>query len=96
MAAVETALLLFWQQGYEGTSLAQLRSAMQISSVSFYAAFESKESLFEQVMARYVAGPGRVTDVVGNVDLPGREAIARLLHGSIERQATPLIRYGAS
>ncbi len=69
---------------------------MKISSASVYAAFGSKESLFERVLARYASGPGRVTDVVGDVDLRGSEAVELLLHGSIAMQLTPLIREGAS
>ncbi|GAA4668103.1 TetR/AcrR family transcriptional regulator [Frondihabitans cladoniiphilus] len=87
--AIDRALTLFWEQGYAGTSLAQLRSTLGISSASFYAAFGSKESLFEMVLARYIRGPGSVTDVVGDPDLTGREAVSRLLHGSIAMQTDP-------
>ena len=44
--AVDTALALFWEHGYEGTSLSRLRDAMGVSSASFYSAFGSKEQLF--------------------------------------------------
>jgi AcrR family transcriptional regulator len=88
-AAIDGALMLFWEQGYAGTSLAQLRAALGISSASFYAAFGSKEALFERVIERYIEGPGSVTNIVGDVDLPGREAVARLLHGSIAMQTDP-------
>lgn len=87
--AVDAALALFWEQGYEGTSLSQLRSALGISSASFYAAFGSKEALFERALERYVAGPGSVTDIVGEVALPGREAVARMLHDSVAMQTDP-------
>lgn len=47
--AVAAAMLLFWEYGYESTSLAQLRAGMgNISAASFYAAFESKEALFRE------------------------------------------------
>lgn len=85
-AAVAAALPLFWQQGYEGTSLAQLRTVMGISSASFYSAFKSKEALFKRVIERYIAGPGSVTNVVGDVNLGGRDAVAQLLHNSIAMQ----------
>ena len=42
-AALDTAMHLFWEHGYEGASLLTLRQAMgDISSASFYAAFGSK------------------------------------------------------
>lgn len=88
-AAVDAAMLLFWQHGYEGTSLAELRAAMGISSASFYAAFESKAALFERALQRYITSWGAVTDVVGDEALPEREAVARLLHDSVEMQTAP-------
>ncbi|MCA1186990.1 MULTISPECIES: TetR/AcrR family transcriptional regulator [unclassified Saccharopolyspora] len=88
-AAVDAAMLLFWEQGYEGTSLADLRAAMRISSASFYAAFESKAALFERALKRYVSSWGAITDVVRDPGLSGRDAIARLLHGSIDMQTDP-------
>src|SRR3954452_19730922 len=56
--ALRTALDLFWERGYEGTSLHDLAQAMGIASASIYACFGSKEDLFRQVMARYGATAG--------------------------------------
>ena len=56
-AALERALEVFWQKGYEGTSLSDLTSAMGISRPSLYAAFGNKESLFRKALGRYLAGP---------------------------------------
>ena len=52
--ALDTAVYLFWRQGYEGTSLADLTSAMGITKPSLYAAFGNKEDLFKKVVDRYV------------------------------------------
>ncbi len=86
---LEAAMLLFWRQGYEATSLAQLREATGLSSASLYGAFGSKEGLFARAVEHYVAGPGSVTDVIADEALSPREAIARLLHGSIDMQTDP-------
>ncbi len=51
--ALRQALDLFWQRGYEGTSLNDLARAMGIASASIYACFGSKENLFRQVMMLY-------------------------------------------
>lgn len=57
--ALRQAMALFWEYGYESTSLAQLRQAMGgISSASFYAAFGSKEALYEETVELYLATVG--------------------------------------
>lgn len=55
--ALERALLVFWEQGYEGASLANLTDAMGISTTSMYAAFGNKEELFRKALERYTEGP---------------------------------------
>lgn len=55
--ALERALLVFWEQGYEGASLATLTDAMGISTTSMYAAFGNKEELFRKALERYTEGP---------------------------------------
>ncbi|GIH14491.1 TetR/AcrR family transcriptional regulator [Rugosimonospora africana] len=56
--ALRQALDLFWERGYEGTSLNDLAQAMGIASASIYACFGSKEDLFRKVMALYGATSG--------------------------------------
>lgn len=55
--ALQRAMELFWEQGYEGASLTELTAAMGISKTSMYAAFGNKESLFAKALQRYVEGP---------------------------------------
>ncbi|MFE4086095.1 TetR/AcrR family transcriptional regulator [Streptomyces sp. YIM B13502] len=56
--ALEKAMLVFWEHGYEGASLATLTRAMGISTTSMYAAFGNKEELFRKALERYTEGPG--------------------------------------
>jgi AcrR family transcriptional regulator len=56
--ALRKALDLFWERGYEGTSLSDLAEAMGIASASIYACFGSKEDLFRKVMMLYGATSG--------------------------------------
>lgn len=51
--ALDTALKLFWQHGYEGTSTAMLAKEIGVNVPSLYAAFGNKESLFLQCIDRY-------------------------------------------
>jgi AcrR family transcriptional regulator len=51
--AIAIATKLFWEKGYEGTSLAELTSAMGINPPSFYVAFKSKAALFRIALERY-------------------------------------------
>ena len=50
---VLTAMQLFWEKGYEGTSLDDLTHAMGINRSSLYSTFGDKESLFRRVISRY-------------------------------------------
>lgn len=52
-SALESAMQLFWTQGYEHTSMQDLLNAMNLSKSSLYQAFGGKQQLFRQCMARY-------------------------------------------
>ena len=52
--ALERALRVFWEKGYEGSSLSDLTEAMGINRPSLYAAFGNKEALFRKALDRYV------------------------------------------
>ena len=47
-------MLLFWERGYEGTSMADLTQAMGLNPSSIYAAFGDKQALFQLVVKRYM------------------------------------------
>lgn len=55
--SLNIAMQLFWAHGYEGTSIAELTNAMGINKPSLYAAFGSKEELFEKALQQYISGP---------------------------------------
>jgi AcrR family transcriptional regulator len=52
--ALDTAMRVFWENGYAGTSLVQLTSALGINKPSLYAAFGNKENLFATAMDHYM------------------------------------------
>jgi AcrR family transcriptional regulator len=53
-AALDQALELFWERGYEATSISDLTTVMGIAAPSLYAAFGSKRDLFDEVLQLYV------------------------------------------
>ncbi|MFF7554651.1 TetR/AcrR family transcriptional regulator [Streptomyces olivaceus] len=55
--ALEKAMRVFWERGYEGAGLTDLTSAMGITRTSMYAAFGNKEALFRKALERYEEGP---------------------------------------
>lgn len=86
---LDNAMQVFWQHGYEASSIAQLRAATGLSSASLYGAFGSKEGLFERTIQHYISGPGRVRDLVNDLTLDPLEALRRMVHGTIGMQSDP-------
>jgi AcrR family transcriptional regulator len=56
-AALDAAMRVFWEKGYEGASLDDLTAAMGINRSSLYSTFGDKEALFQKAIAHYAEGP---------------------------------------
>lgn len=86
--AIRQAMFLFWQYGYDSTSLAILKANIGngITAPSFYAAFGSKEALFKEVVDCYAATYGRVNDCLWDDTLSPREAVELALRRSAKMQ----------
>jgi TetR/AcrR family transcriptional repressor of nem operon len=50
---VERAMSVFWQKGFEGTSISDLTKATGLNTFSMYREFGNKEGLFEAALERY-------------------------------------------
>lgn len=89
--AITEAMHLFWEHGYDATSLSQLKEGLGggISAPSFYAAFGSKEALFQECVARYLSTHGRVTAPLQDAALAPRQAIETALRQSTSMQCEP-------
>src|SRR2546426_9663255 len=86
--ALDRALQVFWQKGYEGTSLSDLTEAMGINRPSLYAAFGNKEELFRKVLALYFKGPSAYAHE--SLQRPtARAVVEHLLHGAINMLTGP-------
>lgn len=86
--ALERALELFWQKGYEGTSLSDLTGAMNINRSSLYTTFGSKEELFRKVLDLYFEGPPRLTGAALN-EPTARAVVERLLSATADSVTDP-------
>jgi AcrR family transcriptional regulator len=87
--ALERAMRVFWERGYEGTSIRDLLDAMGVSPPSLYAAFRSKESLFREAVERYERVEGAVTARALTDEPTARAAIEVMLRGNADAYADP-------
>lgn len=86
--ALERALQVFWQKGYEGTSLSDLTEAMGINRPSLYGAFGDKEALFRKALDRYTDGPAAYVREALNQP-KARAVVERLLRGAVDLLTDP-------
>jgi AcrR family transcriptional regulator len=82
--ALENAMHIFWERGYEAASISELTSAMGITPPSLYAAFGDKERLFLEAIERYASGPGGGAPRALAEEPTARGAIERLLNEAAE------------
>ena len=82
--ALDQALHVFWEKGYDGASIADLTEAMGINPPSLYAAFGNKEALFKKALDRYEAKRDQIMEEAFAAPT-AREAMTRLLEGTAER-----------
>jgi AcrR family transcriptional regulator len=87
-AALEAAMLLFWERGFEGASMADLTRAMGLSPSSIYAAFGDKQALFALVAKRYLNDSAQYA--AGALAEPTLKGVIRgLFENTVEFLTTP-------
>jgi AcrR family transcriptional regulator len=84
-AALHTAMLVFWQRGFETTSTTDLATAMGINAPSLYAAFTNKEQLFREAIGLYESTEGAASRAAMDRAPTAHQAVAALLHESVDR-----------
>lgn len=90
--ALDKALTVFWEKGYEGASLQDLTKAMGINRPSLYAAFGNKESLFLKAMDRYAEKNSCMIEFFN--EPTAREAIEKLLYKLADKLSDPDTPHG--
>lgn len=86
--ALEKAMRVFWEQGYEGASLTDLTDAMGITRTSMYAAFGNKEDLFRKALERYTEGPASY-GARALLEPTARQVATAFLNGSVRATTRP-------
>lgn len=87
--ALNKAMRLFWERGYEGTSVGDLADALDIGKPSLYAAFGHKEQLFLETLDLYQSTRGSFAE--GSLDAfpTARAAIESVLRRNAEIYVDP-------
>ena len=84
--ALETAMRVFWDKGFNGTSLTDLTAALGINKPSLYAAFGNKEQLFATALEYYMTeyGAPLLQRLTEPTDAPFSERLRAYLFGIID------------
>ena len=80
-AVLDQAMLLFWEKGYEATSLEDLEERMGINRFGIYSTFHSKQELFLAALDRYEALYGAKVCEQLTAGEAGLSTIKRLFKG---------------
>ncbi len=93
-AALEQAMLLFWQYGFEATSISDLTQVMGITAPSLYAAFGDKRQLFMETIERYIDSRGCRTEEIFATAPTAKIALDLFLHENAIRLTQPASPHG--
>ncbi len=94
-AALDQAMRVFWQHGYEGASLDALGSATGLGRGSLYGTFGNKDALFRKCLDRYVSvyGARQEKALAAHAGNPAR-AVEAFLDATLDRIADPSVPDG--
>ncbi|MDF3857563.1 TetR/AcrR family transcriptional regulator [Achromobacter denitrificans] len=80
--ALLAAMRTFWTQGYEGTSVQDLATAMGVNKPSLYATFGCKEEIFREAVELYDRVEGKATSQSLKKAGTAREAVESMLRSN--------------
>ena len=82
--ALAAAMLVFWEKGYEGTSISDLEQAMGLKRTSIYNTFGNKSAIFERVMTCYKESMMSALFAAMDAAPDIREGVRRLMNGALD------------
>jgi len=88
-AALERAIAVFWEHGYDATSISLLTAALGVGAPSLYAAFGDKRTLFTEALDRYMRTYAAFTSRALAEEPRARDAVARLLREAAAAYTRP-------
>lgn len=83
-AVLDQAVQLFWERGYEGTSVADLEAHLGLGRQSLYNTFGDKQALFLKALDRYRHDVGEKAMATLNAPGAGLDAIRAFFRWSVE------------
>ena len=81
---LDTALKLFWEKGYEKTSMTEIAQAMQVAQGLCYRYFPSKEALFQTAVDQYAQR--QVDQIASVLRKPGDLAAVSALRALLDKK----------
>jgi TetR/AcrR family transcriptional regulator, transcriptional repressor for nem operon len=93
-AVLDQAVQLFWERGYEGTSLADLEAHLGLGRQSLYNSFGDKHALFLKALERYRQNVGGGAFAQLSAPGAGLQAIRGFFDFVLQSLSSPLGRRG--
>jgi TetR/AcrR family transcriptional regulator, copper-responsive repressor len=87
--ALDAAVSVFWEHGYDATSISLLTGALGIGAPSLYAAFGDKETLFTEALELYLRTYAAFTLRALAEEPRARDAVERLLRDAAAAYTRP-------
>ena len=86
---VARALRVFWEKGYDRTSIADLSEALEVGPSGIYNAFGSKEGLFARAVEHYLSRYATFAQEAADADLDVEPLVRHLLRQAVKGYTDP-------
>ncbi|MBL4845363.1 MAG: TetR/AcrR family transcriptional regulator [Planctomycetes bacterium] len=94
--ALERALKVFWERGFDRTSIADLSEAIGVGPSSLYNAFGNKEAIYRRALDRYMESHGAFVLRVLGGEQSAEDALRDLLRSAVKLYTSPGLPSGCA